>query len=528
MSLWVLMGSLLFALLPLLFLYCRTNDRRLQTTPKEALLLSSERCTPKSVRSLAKQLERSSPTSIRNYLPSKTNRRYIVVGGGGFLGGWIVACLLERGEDPKRIRILDLRPPFRQDLNEGKAKGLQFIKVDLTDCAAVLGAFMVSWTDSDSSAEITVFHTAANIRFFERHESLLPASERINVQGTQHVIDAARAVGAKILLYTSSASIAVHRTRFFLWPWENEPRLFVQVLRDGGNDSALPKRHDEFFSNYAATKMRADRLVQQADRTPSGFAGSSGVLRTGCLRPGNAIYGPQGDMYAGAYLARKSNPSWVSNIVQSCCYVENCVLAHLCYEQRLIEIEEQERRLNQGGEKIRLPDIGGQAFIITDAGSPLTSGDVNTILETLTDGECTFPELSTTMMLIVAHAIEAYYLTRHWLLHAGSSLVRSAAAVLLPALPTDVANLQPSLFALTSIHVVFDDSRARLPPEKGGLGYRGPWTTFEGLHKTVQEHKKEQGSQRRSDIAGISLGFDVGKLLRVLGGEEKRWNGTPD
>ena len=53
--------------------------------------------------------------------------------------------------------------------------------------------------------------------------------------------------------------------------------------------------------------------------------------------------------------------------------------------------------------------------------------------------------------------------------------------------------LQPSLWSLTQVHLVFDDSRARAPPEKGGLGYNGRVTTMEGVCKTVSEHKRSGG-----------------------------------
>lgn len=60
---------------------------------------------------------------------------------------------------------------------------------------------------------------------------------------------------------------------------------------------------------------------------------------------------------------------------------------------------------------------------------------------------------------------------------------------MLPAVGGDIVNLQPSLFNLVNVHLFFDDSRACLAPEKGGLGYKGAYTTFEGVHKTVDEHK---------------------------------------
>jgi nucleoside-diphosphate-sugar epimerase len=394
-----------------------------------------------------------------------------------------------------------MRPPTHEEL-----KMVQFIQTDVTDAAAVDANFRASWPDTDGSGlsapEITVFHLAANIRFYERHASLLNASERVNVEGTKNVVNAARSVGASILIYTSSGSVAVRNSTFFLWPWESEPRHFVQVIND--DDNAIPKRHEDFFSNYAVTKFQADKIVRAADNTQSG----KGVLRTGCIRPGNGIFGPRGDMLCGYYLIRGTTPTWISSVVQSFCYVENCALAHLCYEQRLVE-------LLAGGTN---PDIGGQAFVISDPGPVPTYGDVYTTMETLTNGECHFNNLPPTLMLLLAHMIEMYYRGRFWLISAGYKSI----AEKFPAVNGDLVNLQPSLFSLTMVHLIFDDSRARLSPEKGGLGYKGPWTTLQGLHKTIKEHQKMVAqSGRKSDMAGISLGLGMGKAQVAVAKADK-------
>jgi hypothetical protein len=111
------------------------------------------------------------------------------------------------------------------------------------------------------------------------------------------------------------------------------------------------------------------------------------------------------------------------------------------------------------------------------------------------------------------YLIGYYYLSRSWLVAAGYHLAQK-----LPALTSDIVNLQPSLFNLVNVHLIFDDSRARLPPEKGGLGYKGAWTTFEGLHKTVDEHKLGAlRSEQRSDVAGISFGFGLVKAQKGVG-----------
>ncbi|KAG2139310.1 3-beta hydroxysteroid dehydrogenase/isomerase family-domain-containing protein [Suillus clintonianus] len=484
--------SVLAGIAPLIiYLYFRFNDQGLSQLPAEAKAFAPNRFTPHVVRETAEKLC-NSPKIIKDVLPPKTGRRYIVV-GAGFLGGWIIIQLLQRGEDSKKIRILDLRRPTRSDLRTGLAAQVAFFQVDVCNAKAVDDAFQAPWPDCDPSEtapEVTVFHTAANIRFYERHLALLPRSSKVNYEGTQNVINAARSIGVTVLMYTSSGSISVRRSRFWLWPWEKQPKYFVQIIND--DDNLIPKYHDHFFSNYAASKVLGERAVRAANGSRSGEK----TLRTGCLRPGNGVFGPGGDLICGAYLVRKFNPTWVPNIMQSFMYVENCALAHLCYEARLLETA-------RGGSN---PDLGGQAFTVTDTGPPITYGDVHVGLTTLAP-ETIFKQMSPTLMLFISHIIEVLVLARAFL-SMSSSPVRRALAHFIPNIVGDTVNLQPSLFALASVHVIFDDSRARLSPEKGGLGYHGPFTTLEGICRTAEEHfKAGENGEERSHSGGVGLGF---------------------
>ena len=463
---------------------------------------------------------------------------------------------MERGEHPKQIRVLDIRPPTRPDLTTGSAKDVDFHLVDISNREQVQQAFGAPWPLSSASAaaalnpdpdhdrdsgpsdddgdgdgeDITVFHTAANIRFYERDPRLLHLSDKVNVEGTQNVLDAARAVGVSILIYTSSGSVAVRRTRLWLWPWERRPEFWVQTFDDNDGDGArLPQRHEEMFSNYAASKVKAERLVRQADKTPlaTPLAPAGGgrkakargderrrqqrLLRTGCVRPSNGIYGTGGDILCGAYLARRVNPSWAHDILQNFVYVENATLAHFCYERRLIE------SARRGGDRCSPnPDVGGRTFSIVDAGPPVTYGDVYTVLSTLTDGRTVFPRLSVTAMFTLAHVFEWLHLSRSFAASSSSPFLRRVGQ-LIPAPNGDLVNLQPSIFFLTMVHLIWDDSRARMSPEKGGLGYEPQWTTLAALCKLVAEHKKANGRfEERSMGGGISFGFGFASVSRAV------------
>jgi nucleoside-diphosphate-sugar epimerase len=205
-----------------------------------------------------------------------------------FQGGWIVVHLIARGEDPKNIRVIDLRKPTRKDLTTGPARDATFLEIDISDEQKVNDAFALPWpSTSETVPPLTVIHTAGNIRFYERAKVLVPRSAKVNVTGLRHVLNAAVAFGTSYFIYTSSASLAVRRVRYWLWPWQSLPDYFIQVLDD--KDTSIPKDHEDFFSNYSYTKKLGEQLVREHDK-----ATVKGIhrMRTGCLRPGNGVYGP--------------------------------------------------------------------------------------------------------------------------------------------------------------------------------------------------------------------------------------------
>jgi nucleoside-diphosphate-sugar epimerase len=440
--------------------------------PPELQKLSPKRLTLEDVRAEARKLDNQATIASTEVLPPKTGRRYIVVGGGGFLGGWIISKLLDRGERSDHIRVLDIRPPQNEVVQDALLKGAQFLPVDITKYDSLEAAFTAPWptpANGKPEPEITVIHTVASIRYYERHLAFMDKSSKVNVDGTRNIVKASVAAGATILICTSSASVGVHNSRILLWPWEKEPTIFRQIVND--DESRLPKHREDFFSNYPYTKRQGERIVREADKTslPNGK-----ILRTGALRPGNAVFGPRGDLVCDSYTQRGKNESWVHSVLSSFTYVENCATAHLCYEARLLEL------LNGGTN----PDIGGQAFCITDSGPTPTYGDFYTMLEALTDGQTHFPKVSPTFMLFIAYGIETYTRVQHAL----STTLGTWVSSVVPPITGVIINLQPPLFSLCNVHVIVDDSRARLPPEKGGLGYTGAWTTLQGAYQAMKEH----------------------------------------
>ncbi|KAJ5944775.1 hypothetical protein N7516_004943 [Penicillium verrucosum] len=455
------------------FYMWRVNSA-MKAVPKEAQKLSPHRWTVEEIKAAYKK-SLETPIDVTKSLPPKQSRRYVIVGGTGLVGAWIVSHLLARGEDPKAIRILDLISPEEDILN----KGVGWIKTDITDELAVTTAFEEPWAAKVTNVALTVYHTAAIIRPQDRLKSFLPLSSKVNVDGTRNVLNAAKAAGATAFIWTSSGSMALHQPTFWIAPWATQPKRVVQVISDS---TKLPESHYEFFGNYAVTKFEAEQLVRAADDPATNF-------RTGCIRPTNGVYGTGGqanNVITGFYLRNGGSPTWARPILQSFVHAENVSIAHLLYEQRLIQQSEP-------GSK--LPNTGGQAFVVSDPNPAIAFDDLYTLLMTLSKTPLSFPDVQPLPLLVMAYFVEIYALLQYKYL-----------SWFLPRLSGDIGKLQPSLFSIINIHVFADDSRAKLAPEMGGLGYNPPLTTLDGLCRRLVDWNTKAESE------GVEV---MGKKMRL-------------
>jgi threonine dehydrogenase-like Zn-dependent dehydrogenase len=107
-----------------------------------------------------KHLTISSILSTFPSISSPTSKRYLVLGGCGFIGSWIVRCLLERGE--KCVMVWDLRG-LPEDLR-GK---VAFEKVDLRSAEGI--DRLAKKLDKEGGVDV-VYDTVALMRFWERTE----------------------------------------------------------------------------------------------------------------------------------------------------------------------------------------------------------------------------------------------------------------------------------------------------------------------------------------------------------------------
>jgi 2-alkyl-3-oxoalkanoate reductase len=174
--------------------------------------------------------------------------RVLVTGASSMLGGAVARSLYERGDE---VTVFQRRPA-----------GL--------DCAERLGDV----TDAASLAAATtgmdaVVHLAARVTVTGRWSDFTST----NVDGTAHMLDAARAAGARRIVYVSSPSVA------------HSGRSLVGAL-------ATPADPDRARGHYARSKAVAERLAL-----------TSPGLRVVAVRP-HLVWGPGDTQLVGRIVER--------------------------------------------------------------------------------------------------------------------------------------------------------------------------------------------------------------------------------
>jgi nucleoside-diphosphate-sugar epimerase len=154
----------------------------------------------------------------------------LVTGGAGFIGSHVVERLLRDG---MRVRVLDnFSSGRRENLDFARSAGdqLEIVEGDLRDLSLVERA--VRGVD-------VIYHQAAMRSVPRSVDDPLGANEN-NVNGTLHVLDAARRLGVRRVVYASSSSVY-------------------------GDNPELPKREDQPLapiSPYAVSKAAGESYAR--------------------------------------------------------------------------------------------------------------------------------------------------------------------------------------------------------------------------------------------------------------------------
>ncbi|KAI0012177.1 NAD(P)-binding protein [Xylariaceae sp. FL0662B] len=431
----------------------------LKTTPPEVLAVSPHRWTEQEMKDTYQRVK-ANPIDWTKHLPPRLDRRYVVTGGCGGVGGQIVLHLLARGQSPASIRIVDFRRPDRIDMMTGPAAEVDFTQADISSAAATAAAFNKPWPASVAELPLTVFHTAAIIAFSERSMWNYDRVKRVNIDGTRHVLDASKAAGAAVFISTSSASVAYRVVHHWSNPFRRWPKDYWQVIDEWDFDRPL-RPHAEFFGNYAHTKAVAERFISEAN---------SAGFRTGIIRPANGIYGSStGDQVVGMCLRAGTVPTWMPSVVQNLVHTDHVSQAHLLFEAALLRSDDE------------MPKCAGRPFTITDGGPPPLYGDLYRLLQvTAETTPINIRYLQPGLALVIAHIIELFD-------------IASRMPILEWVVPRprgDLALLQPAIFS-ASVHLLATNAAAERSVDEGGIGYRPVHNALEGICQQVLEWNNE-------------------------------------
>ncbi|CAK7228332.1 hypothetical protein SEUCBS140593_006880 [Sporothrix eucalyptigena] len=472
-----------------LILYLVLINNRMRGLPDDVAKIKQPKWTEQMLRETYARLEKNPITveSTKAGLPPKLNRRYIVTGGCGLVGGYLVLQLLARGQPPESIRIIDFQKMHRKDMLDGPARDVEVIHTDISSPASTDAAFSKPWPKSVAKLPLTVFHTAAVMVPSDRNQSAYNFLERINIEGSKNILAASRRAGADVLVATASASIAIRFVEFFLAPWRllrGWPKNFVQQLNEV--DFFHPLRpFSQFYSAYAASKATAERIICDANCE---------TLRTGTVRPANGIYGHPTDNTVGGPLNSAVMPAWAYNIVNSFLHGMNCSVAHLHFEAVLAD------------PRSSTTPQAGRPFAVTDPNAPIQFGDLWFAIERLSVTPFRTLSLIPVQMLLLSYAIEAYI---------NLPLRFPILKNILPPMTGDVKHLQPALFSIVT-HLYATNDPVSKSVKEGGLGYRGLITTTDGVVQELvdwnEEHKGLDESAWVKYRSSVSMADDLDKI----------------
>jgi dihydroflavonol-4-reductase len=150
----------------------------------------------------------------------------LVTGGCGFIGRHLVAALLQRGEG---VRVLDIADPV--DL----PRGSELVRASALDRPAVDGALQ---------GVDRVYHLAGIAHLWAPDRA---AFDRVNRQGTETLLAAAKAAGVKRVVHCSTESI-----------------LLPKVGGAGSVDEARPPALGDMPGPYTRSKHRAEQAALAA------------------------------------------------------------------------------------------------------------------------------------------------------------------------------------------------------------------------------------------------------------------------
>jgi sterol-4alpha-carboxylate 3-dehydrogenase (decarboxylating) len=371
-----------------------------------------------------------------------------VIGGCGFLGYHIISLLLEQYPDSE-VSALDVRTT-----NRVPNESVNYHNCDITDLPALTELFKKIRPD-------VVIHTAGIVKLDDSITKQLV--EKVNVQGTKNVLEAAKDVDVKAFVFTSSSSVVVGDVDGVVNADESWPVL-------------TGKDQPEFYSD---TKVRASALVLVLCRvltTPKARAEiavleanrSRPTFLTCALRPAG-IFGEHDNLLLyRPMLIRglKTRFQLGSNDnLFDCTYVVNLAHAHLLAARALLVTN------GMATAPLDLDKVDGEAFFITN-GAPVYFWDL----------------MRTIWQVRGLPEDKAYNMKRVWVLNASLAIFIATILEFVMGLFGKTPNFTRMAVTQSTMSRYFCIDKAKLR-----LKYEPIYTIEEGIRRGAPECMKRAG-----------------------------------
>ncbi|KAF1982389.1 NAD(P)-binding protein [Aulographum hederae CBS 113979] len=287
-----------------------------------------------------------------------TQETILITGGAGFLGHHIVTAL-HSAHPTWPLTVLDVLPASAYD-PPFSSSFITYIQADITNAATLTNAFQ-------TTRPTIVVHTAGFVpKGNTRYTTLLREQCRaVNVEGTRNMLSAAKSVGVKAFVYTSSITTITDDLS------QDHPNM---------NETRPPSS----FANpagtliYGSSKAEAEALVLSANDPGKDFL-------TTALRP-SVLLGPGDENllpHIHACIAARETPFQIGpgTNLYDFTYAPNVADAHVLAIENLLTVspvsgigETDEKPSDVGaeekGDEGQIESAAGQTFFITNA-SPI-------------------------------------------------------------------------------------------------------------------------------------------------------------
>jgi len=181
---------------------------------------------------------------------------YLVTGGAGYIGSYIVRSLIDAGKEVCCLDLAGVTPIVQEVIGKENLHKVKFVKGDIGNAVQL---FSVLWQHGID----LIIHTASLVG----HLCDLQPSHAlwVNCIGTNNIMEAARIFGVRRVIWTSSGKVFGQLGAFYDKPVADDNALYMHSSMYGAT-----KAINEFMTKLYFEKFGVDTIALRLGRTFGG------------------------------------------------------------------------------------------------------------------------------------------------------------------------------------------------------------------------------------------------------------------